>query len=119
MKFYIEHLKILNVKKGIFCLFRKRKSFVHSLLNVAESYSKEELEFQYKTMKTDKKNLENSSDSFTNSVTTNLRIFSSKLNVVIYINRGKIVLVLKQPYADSCFVIVITQGVSSCNLALE
>ena len=29
----------------------------------------------------------NSSDSFTNSVTTNLRIFSTKINVVIYINR--------------------------------
>ena len=28
----------------------------------------------------------NSSDSFTNSVTTNLRIFSTKNNVVVYIN---------------------------------
>ena len=61
-------------------------------------------------LQTGKKILANSSDSFTNSVTTNLLIFSSKLNVVIYINRGKVVLVLTQPCADPCVVIVITQG---------
>ena len=33
---------------------------------------------------------QNSSDSFTNSVTTNLRIFSAKMNVVIYMKVEKI-----------------------------
>ena len=32
------------------------------------------------------KTITNSSDSFTNFVTTNLRVFSTKISVVIYIN---------------------------------